>query len=101
MVGTCKGFDTGAGGIEGKHGAGAGVCGRRTWMGNSGAVAGDSCGKTGASGIFNRVDDSRASSMVRDSVRAGAGGWGNKGIMGTASKGNEACRGVAMAWPLC
>ena len=96
-----KGFDTGAGRIEGEHGAGVGVCGRRTWTGDSGAVAGDSCGKTGASGIFGRVDNSRASSVARGSVRAGAGGWGDKGVIGAASEGSEACRGAAMAWPSC
>ena len=72
-----------------KTGAAGGNSGM-TGAGDSGAVAGDNCGKTGASVTFEGADDSRALSAARDSVRAGAGGWGDKGIMGAASEGNEA-----------
>ena len=86
---------------------GTGVCGRRTLTGDSGAMAGDSCGNPGASGIFNR-----ASSAARDSVRVEAGGWGDKGVTGaagnregggakgTGSGSNEAGRGDCV-WASC
>ena len=88
------------------------MCGMRTWTGDSGAMAGDSCGNPSASGIFDRSGDSRASSAARDSVRAGAGGWGDEGKMGAAGSrggrraegngGNEADReGVVWATSCC
>ena len=67
------------------------MCSRRSWTGNSGAVAGHSCGKPSASGIFDRVGDSRASSAARDSVTAGAGGCSDEGVATAGGReGNEA-----------
>ena len=104
-----------AGGAQGSDAVGseagvmrAGCRTGRTGVGDRADLAGGnggSWGKPGASGIFNRADDSRASSAARDSVRAGTGGWGDKGVMGaaggrddsgaegTGSGGNEAGRG--------
>ena len=100
-----------AGGIKGERGAGAGVRGGQTWMGDGGEAAGNCCGRTGTSGTFDGADD-RTWSAAWASITVGAGNWGDKGVMGaaggregggakgTGSGGNEACRGDCV-WTSC